>query len=309
MEKRAQRIPSWPGVIHSNKGRIHLRRPTCGVFKFRLRRGGGPYISLAARRRTIHFACGEAADHTFRLRRGGVPYISLAASRRTIHFACCASADHKFRLRRGGGPYISLAARRRTIHFACGEAADHTFACGEAADHTFRLRDVTWLADFLDVRLLWCKEPKLSLLTQVSECGAGLKALGKFLFIGRQAGANQTSVGEGKAKLLHFLFGFLRRPTLSGHTVGRNHHSRAVVTHTAMDENLLTWIVSKQCKELRERFIFWKGTLPGHCHVLHTEMCHDLALSVARPTQVYHDIDPHLCQGAKSLFGGLTAAV
>src|SRR6267378_328152 len=47
MEKRAQRIPSWPGVIHSNKGRIHLRRPTCGVFKFRLRRGGGPYIPIS----------------------------------------------------------------------------------------------------------------------------------------------------------------------------------------------------------------------------------------------------------------------
>src|SRR6266404_495211 len=46
MEKRAQRIPSWPGVIHSNKGRIHLRRPTCGVLKFRLRRGGGPYIPI-----------------------------------------------------------------------------------------------------------------------------------------------------------------------------------------------------------------------------------------------------------------------
>src|SRR6267143_109488 len=120
----------------------------------------------------------------------------------------------------------------------------------------FRLRDVTWLADFLDVRLLCRHEPKLSLLMQVPECGAGPKALGKFLFIGRQAGANQTSVGEGKAKLLHFLFGFLRRPTLSGHTVGCNHHSRAVVTHTAMDENLLAWIVSKQCKELRERFIF-----------------------------------------------------
>src|SRR5260370_35867840 len=44
MEKRAQRIPSWPGVIHSNKGRIHLGRPTCGVLKFRLRRGGGPYM-------------------------------------------------------------------------------------------------------------------------------------------------------------------------------------------------------------------------------------------------------------------------
>ena len=30
-------------------------------------------------------------------------------------------------------------------------------------------------------------------LTQVPECWGGLKALGKFLFIGRQAGANQTS--------------------------------------------------------------------------------------------------------------------
>src|SRR5260370_22989958 len=143
---------------------------------------------------------------------------------------------------------------------------------------SLRLRDVAWLVVFLDVRLLWCKEPKLSLLTQVPECGAGLKALGKFLFIGRQAGANQTSVGEGKAKLLHFLFGFLRRPTLSGHTVGCNHHSLAFVTHTAIDENLLAWIVSKLCKELRERFIFWKGTPPGHGHVLHSEMCHEIPL-------------------------------
>src|SRR5882762_5018839 len=84
-------------------------------------------ISLAARRRTIHFACGEAADHTFRLRRGGGPYISLAARRRNKQFACGEVADDRFRLWRGGGPYISLAARRRTIHFACGEAADHTF--------------------------------------------------------------------------------------------------------------------------------------------------------------------------------------
>jgi hypothetical protein len=44
MGKRAQRIPSWPGVIHSNKGRIHLRRPTCDILTFRLRRSGGPYI-------------------------------------------------------------------------------------------------------------------------------------------------------------------------------------------------------------------------------------------------------------------------
>ena len=98
---------------------------------------------------------------------------------------------------------------------------------------------------------------------QVPKCGAGLKALGKFLFIGRQAGANQTSVGEGKAKLLHFLFGFLRRPALLGHTVGCNHHCRAVIPQTAVDENLLTWILPQQCKELREYFIFWKPAMPG----------------------------------------------
>ncbi len=103
----------------------------------------------------------------------------------------------------------------------------------------------------------------LSLLTQVPERGAALKALGKFLFIGRQAGANQTSVGEGKAKLLHFLFGFLRRPALLGHAVGCNHHSRAVITQTAVDENLFTWILPQQCKELREYFIFWKRAMPG----------------------------------------------
>ena len=39
----AQRIPSWPGASHSNKGRIHLRRPT-RHFTFRLRQGGRPYI-------------------------------------------------------------------------------------------------------------------------------------------------------------------------------------------------------------------------------------------------------------------------
>jgi hypothetical protein len=44
MGERAQRIPSWPGVIHSNKRRIHLRRPTCDTLTFRLRRSGGPYI-------------------------------------------------------------------------------------------------------------------------------------------------------------------------------------------------------------------------------------------------------------------------
>ena len=43
--KRAQRIPSWPGVAHSNQGRIHWRRPF-GHRHFLLEQGGGPYIGV-----------------------------------------------------------------------------------------------------------------------------------------------------------------------------------------------------------------------------------------------------------------------
>jgi len=42
MRKRAQRIPSCPGEIFPDEGRIHLRRPT-----------RHPHFSLATRRRTI----------------------------------------------------------------------------------------------------------------------------------------------------------------------------------------------------------------------------------------------------------------
>jgi hypothetical protein len=42
----AQRIPSRPGALCSNEGRIHLRRPSCQL---------------------SFFACDKAADHTFRL--------------------------------------------------------------------------------------------------------------------------------------------------------------------------------------------------------------------------------------------------
>src|ERR1700758_1706 len=54
MGKRVQRIPSWPGVIHSNKGRIHLRRPTCDILTFRLRRSGGPYIPIDVEKSASH---------------------------------------------------------------------------------------------------------------------------------------------------------------------------------------------------------------------------------------------------------------
>src|SRR6202023_773589 len=70
---------------------------------------------------------------------------------------------------------------------------------------------------------------KSNVLTQVPERGTGLKVTGKFLFIGIQAGANQTSVGEGKAKLLHFLFGSFCGPVLFGHAVGCNHHQRLTI--------------------------------------------------------------------------------
>src|SRR5260370_22063171 len=42
---RTQRIPSRPGALCSNEGRIHLRRPTCHPH-FSLRQSGGPYIPV-----------------------------------------------------------------------------------------------------------------------------------------------------------------------------------------------------------------------------------------------------------------------
>jgi hypothetical protein len=75
MGKRAQRIPSWPGVIHSNKGRIHLRRPTCDILTFRLRRSGGPYIPVCRQYvRNVNSAWGACTP------------APLPASRRSTHF-------------------------------------------------------------------------------------------------------------------------------------------------------------------------------------------------------------------------------
>jgi hypothetical protein len=82
--------------------------------------------------------------------------------------------------------------------------------------------------------------------------------MGEIVFLGRQAGANQTSVGEGKAKLLHFIFGSLCGPALFGHAVGCNHHCRAVVTQTAMDKDFFTRIPPQEGKECREDSIFGK---------------------------------------------------
>jgi hypothetical protein len=89
MGKRAQRIPSWPGVIHSNKGRIHLRRPTRDPLTFRLRRSGGPYIPAcrqpiqngSKRMRRFHKCPGSA---------------SLCKSRRQWRLDFCCRLYHQF---------------------------------------------------------------------------------------------------------------------------------------------------------------------------------------------------------------------
>src|ERR1700719_985944 len=97
-----------------------------------------------------------------------------------------------------------------------------------------------------------------NVLTQVPELGLGPKVMGKILFIGRQARANQAPVGEGKAELLHFFFGSFRGPAVLGHAVGCNHHCCAVITQTAVYKNLFTAIPPQKCKEFSEDSIFWK---------------------------------------------------
>jgi hypothetical protein len=40
--------------VEEAKGRIHLRRPPCGIFKFRLRPSGGTYIPVASHRSSLN---------------------------------------------------------------------------------------------------------------------------------------------------------------------------------------------------------------------------------------------------------------
>jgi hypothetical protein len=101
-----------------------------------------------------------------------------------------------------------------------------------------------------------------NLLTQIPESGAGIKVLGKFLFIGRQARANQISVRERKAKLLHFFF-WLSPRTSPLRTYGTTQSSLRCGCHPdGNEQNFFPGILPQQHKEFREYFIFWKRTLP-----------------------------------------------
>src|SRR5713226_3537835 len=129
MGKRAQRIPSWPGVIHSNKGRIHLRRPTCDILTFRLRRSGGPYIATTAEKMISYQVCWRMRRwHNGRTRRSLNPKSEIVLRDCSVNGE--ESAAHSILARSDPlqqRPYtfaqtnlwrhqISLAARRRTIH-------------------------------------------------------------------------------------------------------------------------------------------------------------------------------------------------
>ena len=76
IKEEGGRIPLWPGVVDSTKGRIHLRRPTCHS-----------QISLATLRRTIHTDNGHDIENPGLLynhkekKRRGSPAASLAAAK------------------------------------------------------------------------------------------------------------------------------------------------------------------------------------------------------------------------------------
>ncbi len=91
--------------------------------------------------------------------------------------------------------------------------------------------------------------------TEFFKFGLGRKAFGKVFLIFRQTRANQAAVGERKTVLRHLFHRLLRSPALLGHAIGGDHHSGAVITYTAVNEDFLAWVFSDQGEKVRKNSV------------------------------------------------------
>src|ERR1700674_1021972 len=94
--------------------------------------------------------------------------------------------------------------------------------------------------------------------TEFFKFGLGREAFGKVFLIFRQTRANQASVGERKTVLRHLFHSPLRSPALLGHAIGGDHHSGAVITYTAVNEDFLAWVFSDQGEKVRKNSVLRK---------------------------------------------------
>src|ERR1700687_3026442 len=94
--------------------------------------------------------------------------------------------------------------------------------------------------------------------TEFFKFGLGRKAFGKVFLIFRQTRTNQASVGERKTVSRHLFHSSLRSPALLGHAIGGDHHSGAVITYTAVNEDFLAWVFSDQGEKVRKNSILRK---------------------------------------------------
>src|SRR5260370_23992837 len=82
-----------------------------------------------------------------------------------------------------------------------------------------------------------------------------------------------------EAEEIHFFHGLLRGPLLEGHAIGGHEHASAIVTETAVDENLLSPFAAKQRQELNDLFIGWgRPATDGDMDKAHTKRLGEIAL-------------------------------
>src|SRR5258708_15709337 len=105
-----------------------------------------------------------------------------------------------------------------------------------------------------------------------------------------------------EAVCFHLLHGFFGGPSLLGHSIRRDHHSRAVIAGLAVDKNLLAAVIAEQSKESRHVRVFRMEAVPRNRHEAHSKFGHLLLLSsAASVAHIHNDADAHLSPVPPSL--------
>ena len=95
-------------------------------------------------------------------------------------------------------------------------------------------------------------------LSPILERNPFFQMVGEVFFVWSKSWTNKTV----KAEFFHFFSGFLGCPAFVSHAVSGDHHSRAIVAITAMNEDLFVTVVSEQLQKFCEYFIMGEHAVP-----------------------------------------------
>ncbi len=96
-------------------------------------------------------------------------------------------------------------------------------------------------------------------------------------------------------------------PSILRHSIRRDHHSRAIFSQAAVDENLLPWIFTDNSQELFEYLVLGERAVPPKRDIRHAQLFDQLFVA-RRSGGIDDDIDPHVREGGKSFSRRLPSA-